>query len=435
MPRGKSQRLVIPPELSYQGASPKQCCQQGSTDDTKEQDVTHVTNDIKAILLHTDSRKVEISVVALQDSGTLTRVIDRLLEMSSADKKEPIPRQKSITKTKKRILKPNLAYHSVRKKIQRQSPRKTKGDSINHLSDSISQLSISPTNDLAVPDRKCCKSKSPFLSLDCKEGSRSATLTSTSSVDTVSPDKHRLAPDYASKLRRRQALARRRKPSHEASNLPRHVPFDKNLPLDLPRKNVFNRYIQRIYDKRDKDKRQESRRQHYLQRAHIPIDHLSNIPISEQIHTYINPKEIQAYRRSGMSLLNMDIIDQNNQPKSPSVEPSSPSFIENGHDIWYEDLSPPTDAVSVFVYWWGYEVYLPKEVLDNMRKKGSFTNSLLAIIASITVTVPVIQPFIKLISAFISMESSASDLLHSPQGTVLTATWLLPFLVLPRPWY
>ncbi|KAI9291717.1 hypothetical protein K502DRAFT_344455 [Neoconidiobolus thromboides FSU 785] len=241
-------------------------------------------------------------------------------------------------------------------------------------------------------------------------------------------ESHILRDSYAKQLRRRHAMKRNKICS--TSSLCSPVPtFDSSLPLDDKTNfvNPLKKYFGLLSpSKGNKKKPDISCYDHHLQRAYLPVELIENIPISEQVKVFINKDEVEAYRKSGMTHLDINIISQD--------KGSMPGLLSSAHDIWYEDLSPPKDGVSVYVYWWGYEVYVPAKVLEQLRKQGSTTTSIISFITAITTAVPLIQPILKILSAFISMESSASDLFRSDIGTVLTATWILPFLVIPRAW-
>ncbi|KAI0244454.1 hypothetical protein L0F63_001897, partial [Massospora cicadina] len=391
-------------------------------DIAKGQLATHLAKGIKAILLgRADAKGVQISVIALQDSGTWAKVFERLLEMSSSGTEVKGARAHAQHRTGVRVRKRKPKRQLVRR-TARKAPAKPKPT-----------LQPEPSTTLTITRSLPSTSIADGPALGSNKESPNATLVE-SSDDAWSGGGYRLTPKGANRLCRRQALLRRKAPDPKPFKL--KADLEQVLPLDRPHQNGFKRCLRGLFHRRRGGRPNLGfGRRHHLQRAHLPVDLGSHVPAHEQVRSYINPKEIEAYRRSGMTLLNLDTLDPSPDVETPrhNSKPINPSLIETLHDIWYEDLSPPTDAVSVFVYWWGYEVYLPKAILDRLQKRGSTTNAALALLAVLTSAIPFIQPYIKVLSAFITLEASASELFHTPGGTVLTATWILPFLIIPRP--
>lgn len=439
----------------------------------KSNQTKQLATDIQDIFLdRSNSKRTKNSVRVLQDAIILADVIDRLQNLSSCHCSKPVEtkayksyatKSKIVKRTRPKIhtrkiapTKNNISSVAVKKQIKGSTTLKStqllfdSGVKFHDVKPEPPTIFITaePEKLNLTENNNTFDLSSSQLSISTQSSfSEKDSSDDNATLSPVFPESHTLEPNYANRLRRRQAMARRKPRSINTGSIElKEVPFREGLPLDEKfSSKFFRKCIGLLSSSSPKEKEiKKDKRRNYIQRSYLPVQLIENIPASEQIRSFINISEVEAYRKSGMTFLNLDDLDSKAYKESmrakhykskPAIPKPGPSSAETFHDIWYEDLSPPPDAVSVYVYWWGYEVYIPTEVLKNLQKQGSVTNSTLSFISILLTSVPLIQPFIKLLTAFISMESSASNLFHSPQGTVLTAIWILPFLIVPRSWY
>ncbi|KAK9764100.1 hypothetical protein K7432_008677 [Basidiobolus ranarum] len=95
---------------------------------------------------------------------------------------------------------------------------------------------------------------------------------------------------------------------------------------------------------------------------------------------------------------------------------------------------PPRDVVSVYTYWWGYEIYLPDELVKQLIKDGNTAVAAAGLIAALSAAVPALAPFVRVISAFLTLQIAAIQRKDRNSGIVLTSSWILPALLVPRQW-
>ncbi|KAK9701735.1 hypothetical protein K7432_011590 [Basidiobolus ranarum] len=95
---------------------------------------------------------------------------------------------------------------------------------------------------------------------------------------------------------------------------------------------------------------------------------------------------------------------------------------------------PAKDALSIFTYWWGYELYVPNHVVIRIVKEGNMAAAVASLIAATATAVPPLVPFVRLIAGFITLELTAIQGRDKGTGLILSASWLLPALLIPRPW-
>ncbi|KAM0754866.1 hypothetical protein T439DRAFT_352839 [Meredithblackwellia eburnea MCA 4105] len=100
------------------------------------------------------------------------------------------------------------------------------------------------------------------------------------------------------------------------------------------------------------------------------------------------------------------------------------------------DIDVPVDRLSVFTWWWGYELALPPPVLETLRSAHSISSTLFSFLQAFVVAggAPELAPFVKYLSSYVDMEYSAISSQNKGKGVVLSATWLLPVALVPRPW-
>ncbi|BGP50218.1 hypothetical protein JCM10450v2_006134 [Rhodotorula kratochvilovae] len=96
----------------------------------------------------------------------------------------------------------------------------------------------------------------------------------------------------------------------------------------------------------------------------------------------------------------------------------------------------PQDRVSVFVYWWGFEILLPPPAIRTLSSVASVQSSFFTFLQAFVLAggAPELAPFVKYISSYIDMEWQAIKAQNKGNGVILAATWLLPVALVPRAW-
>ncbi|KAA1078200.1 hypothetical protein PGT21_030418 [Puccinia graminis f. sp. tritici] len=96
----------------------------------------------------------------------------------------------------------------------------------------------------------------------------------------------------------------------------------------------------------------------------------------------------------------------------------------------------PKDRVSVWCYWWGFEIALPLESVDRLKTVKSIEAATVQLLLALTVAGGAVElvPFIRFISGYLDMEWAAISEQNKGKGVVVAATWALPMALVPRPW-
>ncbi|ORY02121.1 hypothetical protein K493DRAFT_387455 [Basidiobolus meristosporus CBS 931.73] len=84
---------------------------------------------------------------------------------------------------------------------------------------------------------------------------------------------------------------------------------------------------------------------------------------------------------------------------------------------------PPRDVVSVYTYWWGYEIYLPDQLVKELIKDGNTAVAAAGLIAALSAAVPALAPFVRVISAFITLQIAVIQRKDHNSGIILTSSW------------
>ncbi|PLW20903.1 hypothetical protein PCANC_08638 [Puccinia coronata f. sp. avenae] len=96
----------------------------------------------------------------------------------------------------------------------------------------------------------------------------------------------------------------------------------------------------------------------------------------------------------------------------------------------------PKDRISVWCYWWGFEIALPLESLERLKTVRSIESAASQMLVALTAAGGAVEllPFIRFISAYLDMEWGAINEQNKGKGVVIAATWALPMALVPRPW-
>ncbi|RIA95247.1 hypothetical protein C1645_816980 [Glomus cerebriforme] len=97
-------------------------------------------------------------------------------------------------------------------------------------------------------------------------------------------------------------------------------------------------------------------------------------------------------------------------------------------------FKPPLDSISAYVYWWGYEIYVPQKCMGRLDQAQNVSNSFLGFLQVVAGNAAAISPYFGFISAWVGLQFTVIKAQNVGNGVVLAATWVLPVAVIPRPW-
>ncbi|ORX94121.1 hypothetical protein K493DRAFT_302244 [Basidiobolus meristosporus CBS 931.73] len=87
--------------------------------------------------------------------------------------------------------------------------------------------------------------------------------------------------------------------------------------------------------------------------------------------------------------------------------------------------------IQVTTYWWGFEVELRPKLMECLNKEANRAILFFGVLSTVAMLLPPIQPFIRVISAFVGLQFALIQREDQGFGVILTATWALPFLLVP----
>jgi len=96
----------------------------------------------------------------------------------------------------------------------------------------------------------------------------------------------------------------------------------------------------------------------------------------------------------------------------------------------------PKDRLSVWCYWWGFEIALPQEGVERLKTAKSIEGAAMQILVALTAAGGAVEllPFIRCIGAYMDVEWGAINEQNQGKGVVIAATWALPMALVPRAW-
>jgi len=94
---------------------------------------------------------------------------------------------------------------------------------------------------------------------------------------------------------------------------------------------------------------------------------------------------------------------------------------------------PPLHQISAFMFWWGYEIFVPQECMGRLDQVQNVSNSFLGFLQVVASASP-ITPYFGFISAWVGLQFTVIKAQNTGHGVVLAATWVLPVALVPRPW-
>lgn len=88
------------------------------------------------------------------------------------------------------------------------------------------------------------------------------------------------------------------------------------------------------------------------------------------------------------------------------------------------DPAPPLDRMSLFVYWFGYEIVVPSASMQHLQSAHSISSTVFAFLQAMTASgAPELTPFVRYLSMYFDMEWKAIQNQDKGKGVVLAATW------------
>ena len=98
-------------------------------------------------------------------------------------------------------------------------------------------------------------------------------------------------------------------------------------------------------------------------------------------------------------------------------------------------LAAPTDRMSIFVHWWGFEIALPEASLAYLGTAHNISGGFLNFLSTMAISggVPELLPFIRYISMFVDTEFKAIQAQDKGKGVAIAAVWAFPMALVPRP--
>ncbi|KAH8918844.1 hypothetical protein BT69DRAFT_1300666 [Atractiella rhizophila] len=96
----------------------------------------------------------------------------------------------------------------------------------------------------------------------------------------------------------------------------------------------------------------------------------------------------------------------------------------------------PVDRMSVFIYWWGYELFLPPPTIRYLSTVHSVSGTFFTFLSTFATAggAAELTPFIRYLSMWADMEWKAITSQDKGNGVILAATWVLPVAIVPRAW-
>ncbi|KAF9363103.1 hypothetical protein BGX34_004870 [Mortierella sp. NVP85] len=99
--------------------------------------------------------------------------------------------------------------------------------------------------------------------------------------------------------------------------------------------------------------------------------------------------------------------------------------------------SPPTDVISAYTYWWGYEIYVPHTCMSKLQRVTNISQIFFGFLSGAVTGIPGLAslvPLSRIISAWVGFQWALIQAEDLGDGVVLSATWVLPVALAPRSW-
>ena len=86
-------------------------------------------------------------------------------------------------------------------------------------------------------------------------------------------------------------------------------------------------------------------------------------------------------------------------------------------------FKPPLDTISAYVYWCGYEIYVPQKCMGRLDQAQSVSNSFLGFLQVVAGNASAISPYFGFISAWVGLQFTVIKSQNVGNGVVLASTW------------
>ncbi|KAI1317081.1 hypothetical protein EDD11_009064 [Mortierella claussenii] len=99
--------------------------------------------------------------------------------------------------------------------------------------------------------------------------------------------------------------------------------------------------------------------------------------------------------------------------------------------------APPTHIISAYTYWWGYEIYVPHKCMSKLQRVTNTSQIFFGFLSGAVSGIPglaALVPLSRIISAWVGFQWAVIHAEDLGKGVVLSATWVLPVALAPRPW-
>ncbi|KAF9123464.1 hypothetical protein BGW39_008932 [Mortierella sp. 14UC] len=99
--------------------------------------------------------------------------------------------------------------------------------------------------------------------------------------------------------------------------------------------------------------------------------------------------------------------------------------------------TPPINVISAYTYWWGYEIYVPHKCMNKLQRVTNTSQIFFGFLSGAVAGMPglaALVPLSRIISAWVGFQWAIIHAEDLGKGVVLSATWVLPVALAPRPW-
>ncbi|KAF8941676.1 hypothetical protein BGZ58_000012 [Dissophora ornata] len=99
--------------------------------------------------------------------------------------------------------------------------------------------------------------------------------------------------------------------------------------------------------------------------------------------------------------------------------------------------APPTNVISAYTFWWGYEIYVPHKCMSKLQRVTNTSQIFFGFLSGAVTGIPglaALVPLSRIISAWVGFQWAVIHAEDLGKGVVLSATWVLPVALAPRPW-
>ncbi|EJC98681.1 uncharacterized protein FOMMEDRAFT_161512 [Fomitiporia mediterranea MF3/22] len=222
---------------------------------------------------------------------------------------------------------------------------------------------------------------------------------------------------------------------------------DADSTVELAASEVVTLYGDGSDDARERAYRDELRRRWADGRGFVSFDALSTIEPVQEESDDSEGTQPKAEQEHSATVDNTPL-----QPTSDAEQASKQSDRPRPRErvVWV----PSRTQISVQVLWWGYRIYLPPPVLhvlsnrtiETAKRAALLTAALTWLLENLPIaTLPpvlapaalllrALVPLLGMIGAFISWGWKATITFDKGNGVVLSATWLLPIVLVPGTW-